>query len=354
MRHRGRESIEGIGKYVIDLRSDTVTKPTAAMRAVMARAEVGDAVLGDDPTVAALERRTAEVLGKDSALYLPSGTMTNEVAIRAYTQPGDEILLEAEAHCYYYEGGGPAALSGVSCRLLHGRRGIFSAEDVRKALRPSNVHFPRTVLVCVENTHNRGGGSIWPLETIAEVAETAREAGLKLHLDGARLWNASVATGIPEREYAEYFDSVSVCFSKGLGAPVGSCLAGSAEFIERARRFAKLFGGGMRQAGIIAAGALYALERHRDRLVEDHNNAKRLAEGLSAMGEIDLDPATVETNIVLFGVKARPARELVRRLAEAGVLVLARDDQTIRAVTSLAVTRDDIERALEVFGRLCG
>jgi threonine aldolase len=274
---------------MIDLRSDTVTMPTPEMRAAMAAAEVGDDVLGDDPTVAALERRTADVLGKEAAVYMPSGTMTNQVAIRAHTEPGDELFCEAEAHCYYYEAGAPAALSGVMCRLIEGRRGIFSAADLKKLLRPANIHHPRSRLVCLENTHNRGGGSIWPLEASAEVASAAREAGMAMHLDGARLWNASVATGIAEKTYAAHFDSLSVCFSKGLGAPVGSALAGSPEFIQRARRFRKMFGGGMRQAGIIAAGALYALEHHRARLADDHANAKALAEGLAEIRGLEVD-----------------------------------------------------------------
>ncbi|MCX5655692.1 MAG: threonine aldolase family protein, partial [Planctomycetota bacterium] len=197
---------------MIDLRSDTVTRPTSAMRRAMAEAAVGDDVLGDDPTVNALERRTAEVLGQEAAVYMPSGTMTNQVAIRAHTEPGDEIILEAVAHSYFFECGGPAALSGVSCRLLAGERGIFTADQVRAAIRPRNYHYPVSKLICVENTHNRGGGSIWPIERIAEVARVAREAGMAMHMDGARLWNASVATGTPERQYAKFFDSVSVCF----------------------------------------------------------------------------------------------------------------------------------------------
>ncbi len=340
---------------MIDLRSDTVTQPTPEMRRAMAEAEVGDDVLGDDPTVIELEKRTADVLGKQAAVYMPSGTMTNQVAIRAHTEPGDEILLEAAGHSYFYEAGGPSALSGVMCRLIRGRRGIFTAEQVRAALRPRNYHFPPTKLVCVENTHNRGGGSIWPIETIREVAAAAREAGLKTHLDGARLWNASVATGVAEREYARHFDSVSVCFSKGLGAPVGSALAATGEFIERARRFRKMFGGGMRQAGIIAAGAVYALAHQRDRLIEDHANAKALAEGICDLPGIELDVRDVETNIVLVRVTSMPAADLAARLGVAGVGVLATGADTIRAVTNLMVSADDMAAAVEVFGTvLCG
>jgi threonine aldolase len=319
------------------------------MRQAMATAEVGDDVFGDDPTVIELERATAEVLGKEAAMYVPSGTMSNQVAVRTHTEPGDEILLDENAHIYFYESGGPAAISGVMCRLLRGVRGIFSADDVRSALRPQNEHFARTKVVCVENTHNRGGGSVWPLGQIRQVHDAAREAKLATHLDGARIWNAALATGVSEREIARYFDSVSVCFSKGLGAPVGSCLAGSAEFIKRARRFRKMFGGGMRQSGIIAAGALFALRNHRARLAEDHANARALAEGLAGIPGLAVDLATVETNIVCFDVTAMPASQLVTALAARGVLVLARDAKSIRAVANLMVTVEDIGAALDVF-----
>ena len=337
---------------MIDLRSDTVTRPTAAMRRAMAEAPVGDDVLGDDPTVQALEARSAEILGLEAAVYMPSGTMTNQVAIRTHTEPGDEIIVEANAHAYFYEAGGPAALSGVMCRLIEGERGLFTAAQVRAVLRPRNLHFPVTKLVCVENTHNRGGGSVWPIETIAEVSKVAREAGLRMHLDGARLWNAAVATGIPERQWAGHFDSVSVCFSKGLGAPVGSALAGTKAFIDRARRFRKMFGGGMRQSGLIAAGALHALEHHRARLAEDHENARHLARGIAGLPGIECDPATVETNIVAFGVTRMPASALVAKLKDAGVLMLARDERSLRAVTHLDVSRSEIDEAIEVI-RTC-
>jgi len=333
---------------MIDLRSDTVTKPTEAMRAAMAGAEVGDDVLGDDPTVNALEQRTAEILGKEAAVYMPSGTMTNQVALRSHTEPGDEIVIEAEAHVYFYEAGGPAALAGVMPRLVHGARGIFSGDDLRAVLRPTNIHFPHTKLVSVENTTNRGGGSVWPMATLADVTATAREAGLKLHMDGARIWNAAVALGVAEREIAEQFDSVSVCFSKGLGAPVGSALVGSAEFIERARRFRKMYGGGMRQVGIIAAGALYALENHRERLADDHANAREFARGIAAVDGIEMDIDTVESNIAIFRVTTMPAAQLVEKLGAAGVGVLATKPDTIRAVTNLMVSAADVATAVGV------
>lgn len=339
---------------VIDLRSDTVTKPTPPMREAIARADVGDDVFGDDPTVNELEAETASLLGKEAALFTPSGTMANQLAIRSQTEPGDEILVEANAHIYYYEGGGPAALSGVMCRCLEGERGIFTAANVEAALRPADPHFPRTRLVCVENTHNRGGGKIWSLEQIQEVAAAARKHHLQLHLDGARLWNASVAAKVSEREYAAPFDSVSVCFSKGLGAPVGSALVGSKALIERARRFRKVLGGGMRQVGIIAAGALFALRHHRARLTEDHANARLLASGLAEIKGLEANPAEAETNMVRFHVRTMPAEQLVERLRARGVWVLPVGRDTIRAVTSLMVTTEDIHAALSTVSALMG
>ncbi len=338
----------------IDLRSDTVTLPTPDMRMAMANAEVGDDVFGEDPTVRRLEERTAEILGKEAALFVASGTMANQIAVHCQTAPGDEVLVDGNAHIYYYEGGAPAALSGVMCRCLSGQRGIFTGGDVQAALRPSDVHFAPTRLVCIENTHNRGGGSIWPMERIAEVAAVAREHSLRMHLDGARIWNAAIATGTSEREYASHFDSISVCYSKGLGAPVGSAVVGSQDFVQRARRFRKQLGGGMRQVGIIAAGALYALENHRARLAEDHANARLLAEGLAKLPRVQVDLATVETNIVFFRLLNLAAREVARELDEAGVRVLATAVDGIRAVTNLQVSRADIGRALEVFRAILG
>ena len=336
---------------VIDLRSDTVTKPTPQMREAMARAEVGDDVFGDDPTVKELESETATLLGKEAALFTASGTMANQLALRSQTEPGDEILVDGNAHIYYYEGGGPAALSGVMCRCLNGQRGVFNAADIEAALRPADQHFPRTRLVCIENTHNRGGGKIWSLEQINEVAQVARRHGLLLHLDGARLWNASVVTGIGERDYAASFDSVSVCFSKGLGAPVGSALVGSKQLIERAKRFRKMLGGGMRQAGIIAAGALLALRAHRARLADDHANAKLLASGLAKIKGLEVNPSEVETNMVRFRVTAMSAQSLVERLLPQGILVLAVGADTIRAVTNLMISAADVQKALEAVSR---
>jgi threonine aldolase len=330
----------------IDLRSDTITQPTQAMRAIMAAAPVGDDVFGDDPTVKLLETRVAELLGKEAALFAPSGTMANQLALRALADSGDEILIDANAHIYYYEAGGPAALSGLSTRCLPGIRGIFTAADLQAALRPPDQHFPPSKLVCVENTHNRGGGSIWPITQLREIEAVSRHHGLKLHLDGARLWNASSATGIPELEYAAPFDTVSVCFSKGLGAPVGSALCGPRDIIQRARRFRKMLGGGMRQSGILAAAALHALDHHRARLADDHANARILALGLASLPGITIDPASVATNIVLFNVTPGTDPQFVSTLDAAGVRMLPFGPDTIRAVTSLMVTADDIAAAL--------
>lgn len=337
---------------MIDLRSDTITQPTPEMRRAMAEAAVGDDVLGDDPTVIELERRTADILGKEAALFTPSGTMANQVAIRALTNPGDEVICDETAHIYHYEAGAPSVLSGVILKLLRGERGIFSADDIENALRPKNIHFAPTKLVVIENTSNRGGGSVWPIETIREIRELCRENEISLHLDGARLWNASAASGIPETEYAENFDTVAVCFSKGLGAPVGSAIVADAETIDRARRIRKMFGGGMRQSGIIAAGALYALDNNRPRIAEDHANAKRLAEGISKIPGIVIDPSTVQTNIVIFAVESTPAENLRRELEARGVRTLTTGPKTIRAVTNLMVSADDIEVAIEAMRKL--
>ncbi|MEM7771657.1 MAG: low-specificity L-threonine aldolase [Cyanobacteria bacterium P01_A01_bin.37] len=329
---------------IIDLRSDTVTQPTPAMREAIAHAPVGDDVLGDDPTVIALERYTADLLGKEAAVYMPSGTMTNQIALRVHTEPGDEVVLDAQAHIYYYEGGAPAALSGVMCRLIDGDRGIFTAEELVKVLRPTDDHHPLTRLVCLENTHNRGGGSIFPIEQIQAIAQVCRDRNLRLHLDGARFWNACIATSLSEAEYAAPFDTVSVCFSKGLGAPVGSALVGPADLIQRARRFRKMFGGAMRQAGIIAAGALYAVQHQRDRLSEDHDNAKRLAQALQPIDGIDIIPDDVQTNIVFFNTIDVPAASLAQTLSELGVAILATGPNRLRAVTNLMVSREQIDQ----------
>lgn len=336
---------------LIDLRSDTVTRPTPEMRRAMAEAEVGDDVFGEDPTVNRLQDFAASLLGKEAALYVSSGTMANQVSVKAHTQAGDEVIMEKTSHPYNYESGALAAISGVQVCLLEGRHGILEPEQVENAIRPGEHHYAPTRLVCLENTHNRGGGTIYPMEKIRGIAQVARRNGLALHLDGARLFNASVASGIPAREYAGHFDSASVCLSKGLGAPVGSVIAGSAEFIDRCHRFRKMMGGGMRQAGIIAAAGIYALENNIDRLSQDHRNAALLAEGLAALGGVSIDLSRVQTNIVYFEVQDSRygnAAQLVEELRKQGVLVQATARNTIRAVTHLDVSEEDIHRALEI------
>src|SRR5713101_129904 len=278
---------------IIDLRSDTITRPTPAMRAAMHSAEVGDDVFGEDPTVNRLEERVAQLLGKEAALFVPSGTMSNQICVKAHTQPGDELLCEASCHIYVNEAGAPAALSGVTCGTIEGDYGISDVSQLEDQIRPNNDHQVRTRLVALENTHNRGGGRVYPLEKTLAISSWARRHGLIMHLDGARLWNAMVATGIPAAEWARQFDSVSVCFSKGLGAPVGSALAGTRDFVTRARRIRKLLGGGMRQAGVIAAAALYALDHHVDRLREDHLNAQTIAQAIAGIPGLRLDPPEV-------------------------------------------------------------
>lgn len=311
-------------------------------------AEVGDDVFGEDPTVQILESEVAELLGKEAAVYVPSGTMSNQVAVRIHTQPGDEAILDVDAHIRHYEGGAAAGLSGVQLHALPGDRGILSADMVRGAIRAGHEWDPITSLVCVEQTHNRAGGTIYPLETIEEIGDVCREHGLAYHMDGARLWNASAATGIPEKVYAAPFDTISVCLSKGLGAPVGSALVGSHELIRAARRARKAFGGGMRQVGIIAAAALHALRYHRAHLTTDHAIARTLAEGLASFASVSLDPAAVETNIVMFDVTdGRTALEILSELEKAGVRMVPFGPVRIRATAHRDVDASDIALALE-------
>jgi threonine aldolase len=330
---------------VVDLRSDTATRPTPAMRAVMAAADVGDDVLGEDPMMNRLQDRIAEILGKEAALFVPSGTMSNQIGVRLHCQPGDEIILEESAHIYGYEQGGVAQLSGCATRTVRGDHGLFGVEDIENLVRPDNCHYARSRLLCLENTSNRGGGRVWPIEQVAELCDWAHGQGLATHLDGARLFNAVVASGIPAQEWCRHFDTVSVCFSKGLGAPVGSAICGPRKLIDKAVRVRKVFGGGMRQAGIIAAGALYALEHNVERLAEDHTNAKVFADGICDVDGITLDPPRIETNIVYFLVdpKLGTAMDFAARLRKHGLLVGALGKQQIRAVTHLDVNRDDCD-----------
>lgn len=339
---------------MIDLRSDTVTVPSKAMRNAMAQAAVGDDVFGEDPTVLELQAETARLLGKAAGLYVPSGTMSNQVAIKSHTDPADEVICEVGAHLMNYESGGPAFHSQVQLHPLQGKLGVFTAEQVEEAIRPHNVHQPPTRLIAIENTHNRAGGTIFPLEEIHRIHDVAKRHGIQLHLDGARLLNAVVATGIPAAEWAAPFDSVSICLSKGLGAPVGSVLCGSETFIERAHRYRKLFGGGMRQAGIIAAGGLYALRHHVDDLQLDHERARRLAQTLNSLPGIGVNPDEVHTNIVVFVADDQKGSgaKIEERLKQAGLLCLAFARQKIRLVTHRDLTATDIDQAVQIFQKV--
>lgn len=339
---------------LVDLRSDTVTRPTPAMRRAMAEAAVGDDVFGEDPTVNRLQEMVAEILGMEAALFVASGTMGNQVCIHCHTQPGDEVICEAGAHFLHYEAAASAALSGVQARTLVGQRGVITAGQIAEVLRSDVYYFPRSRLIALENTHNFAGGVIFPLEEIPPIRQLAKQHGLAMHLDGARLWNACVASGRAPSDYAQHFDSVSVCFSKGLGAPIGSAIAGSQAFVAHARRIRKMFGGGMRQAGIIAAAAIYGLQHHRQRLVDDHANAKRLAEAVHGQGGIEIDLTTVQTNIVMMNIANTkltvPAA--IAALQQDGVLVSPFGATVLRAATHLDVDRAAIERAIAVFNKI--
>ena len=340
---------------MIDLRSDTVTKPTAAMRAAIAAAEVGDEQRGEDPTVLELERRAATFLGQEAAVFLPTATMANQIALRILTRRGDEVLAEEHAHIVIYEQGAPAALSGLVMRGLPGERGRLTAVQVRAAVRdPRSGHMPITRLVCVENTHNSSGGRVWPLEELEDLAAASVELGLRLHLDGARIVNAAVALGVDAARIGRLFDTVTLCLSKGLGCPLGAIVAGSRELMADARRAKHLFGGAMRQAGIVAAAGLYALDHHVDRIADDHARAGRLAAGLAAAG-VPVDASQVETNFVQIDVAPLPSPEALARLRDAGVLLSATvHPSVLRAVTHLDVDDDDVATAIDAIPRALG
>ena len=344
---------------MIDLRSDTVTKPSPGMRQAMAQADVGDDVFGEDPSVNRLQTLAAEILGKEAALFVPSGTMANQICIKTHTQAGDEIIMERTNHPFRSEAGAIGVLSGVQINLLDGARGVITAEQIAPEIRSGeDVHHAPTRLICLENTHNRGGGNVYPLDTIRDIHALARSHGVAMHLDGARLLNACVASGLPAPEYTQYFDSCTLCLSKGLGAPVGSVIAGSEAFIKRAQRYRKMFGGSMRQAGIIAAGGVYALEHNIDRLAEDHQHAKLLAERISGAKGLCLDLQEVETNIVFLRLDPANARldahQLMQEMRQHGVLGLAANATTMRLVTHLDVTRHQVEQAAEVIVKVLG
>jgi threonine aldolase len=335
---------------MIDLFSDTVTRPTAGMRQAMANAEVGDEQRKLDPTVNRLQEMVAQLLGKEAALFLPSGTMCNQISFAVHCKPGDEVIMDQYAHPFSFEGGGPAAVSGVLIRPIQGTRGVYTPDQMTAAVRGAFYGQSRTRAISVEQPTNVAGGALWPLATMRAVTARAREHGLLTHLDGARLLNAQVATGVPAREFAATFDSAWIDLSKGLGCPVGAVLAGSRDFIENAWYVKHRLGGAMRQAGIIAAAGIYALEHNVERLAEDHANAHRLAGGLAQIPGVSIDPAAVETNIVFFRVP--DAEAVARMLEQEGVSVGVYGPLTLRAVTHLDVNRQDIETAIEIVGKV--
>ena len=340
---------------MIDLRSDTVTQPTEGMRKAMSNAVLGDDVLGDDPTVIELQVKAATILGKETALYVPSGTMSNIVATRTHTSPGDEIVTEAHSHVYRYEGGAFAALSGCSIALVHAKNGLMTPEAVSSSIRKAEgslSHYPNGSLVCVENTSQGGGGTVYSQKTLDAICKAAKEKDCKLHMDGARLFNAAVASGTDPARIVRDFDTVSICLSKGLGAPVGSVLVGSKADLTEAHRWRKMFGGGMRQAGVIAAAGLYALENNIDRLSEDHKRAHRLAEAVNEIDGLSVNLDAVQSNIVFIGIEKGKTQEVIGALSKQGVEILGIDDSTVRAVFHLHITDEDVEKAIETFTQI--
>jgi threonine aldolase len=336
-------------KY-IDLRSDTVTKPSMAMRQAMMHAEVGDDVYGEDITVNELQEKIERMFKKEAALFVPSGVMGNQVCIRTHTNHGDEIIADEDAHIFVYENVAAAALSGVNIKTLPNSLGVITADQIKSAIRPKAYYLPKTKLICLENTHGRSGGTVFPFEEIKKISYIARENDIRMHLDGARIWNASIASGISLSDYAQYFDSVSVCLSKGLGAPIGSVILGTKDFIERARVFRKMFGGGMRQVGIIASAGIYAIENNIERLEEDHQKAKILGEAISKIKLFRLDMKLVKTNMVIAEITGNLSQEVVlNQLRSNGLLLTPEKHNCIRAVTHLDVSFEDIKSATEIF-----
>ncbi len=335
-------------RQLIDIRSDTVTRPTPEMRRAMAEAEVGDDAYGEDPTVNALEAEAARMTGMEAALFVTSGTMANQIAVRIHTRPGDELIADATSHIYNYEAGAVAALSGVQCRPIPTEMGILSAEQVESAVQPPTLPRARTGLISVENTHNRGGGAVYPLETVRAIREVGESRGLAVHMDGARIFNASVASDVPVAEYTRHAATLSFCLTKGLGAPYGSLIAGPEDLIQEARRYRQIFGGGVRQAGIMAAAGLYALRHHVDRLAEDHAKAKRLAEGLAALPGVTLPFGVTPTNIVIFDIAGtgKGAKDVASALKERAVLVSVLGETRFRILTHLDVSMEGVDRAL--------
>ena len=338
----------------IDLRSDTVTRPTGGMRTAIYQAEVGDDVYGEDHLVNKLQERVAHMLGKEAGLFVPSGTMSNQLAIRSQTQPGDEVICEYGSHIFNYEGGGPAMLSGVQLHPLLAANGILTSEQIAKAIRPKDHHYAQSQLLTLENTHNGAGGVVYPLPVIEDIARLAKGRNIRMHLDGARLMNAVIASGLDPSAYGDHFNTVSLCLSKGLGAPVGSVLVGDADSIVKAHRFRKMFGGGMRQIGILAAAGLYALDHHIERLAEDHHRAKALAQTCLELGYLENDIAWTQTNIVLMAFPDGNTKEMELKFKDAGVLVSVVNDYRIRLVTHLDIDDGQLRRAIQILKEVLG
>jgi len=334
---------------MIDLRSDTITKPSEAMRKAMYNAEVGDDVYKEDPTANELEKYAAELLGKEAALFVTSGVMGNQICLNVLTNPGDEVICEKDAHIFQYESGSPALLSGLQLSLIDGVRGVFTAEQVKPYIRPEAAYYmARTRVIEIENTHNRAGGTINPIENIKSINKLAKEKNLYMHLDGARIWNASAASGISVAEYAKYFDSISCCLSKGLGAPIGSIIAGSKDFIKQAFRVRKAWGGGMRQVGVIASAGLFALKNNIGRLKEDHEKANILARAISKIGSLEIDMEGVQTNILMFKPKSMTLEDSILRLREKGLLLSEGAIGSMRIVTHMDVSFEEIDKACKI------
>ncbi|HEY5536907.1 MAG TPA: low-specificity L-threonine aldolase [Ignavibacteria bacterium] len=336
----------------IDIRSDTVTRPSKAMLEAIMNAKLGDDVFGEDPTVNELQYKCAEITGKEKALFVSTGCMGNQLAIKSHTNPGDEVICEMESHIFNYETAAPAVLSRVQLMTISGKNGVMDLNDIKKFMRPKDYYFPVSRLICLENTHNRAGGVIQPIENIKEISSFARENGIKVHMDGARIFNACVETGISVKDYASYTDSISFCFSKGLGAPVGSILCGDADFIDRAHKWRKIIGGGMRQVGILAAAAMYALGNNVERLKEDNDKAKYFSKEIALIDGIEVSPENVHTNIVIFSYSKIPKKNYIPLLKEKGVLISSGSYDLLRAVFHLDVTMEEVKDAVKIMKTL--
>lgn len=332
----------------IDLRSDTVTKPSKSMREAIFNAEVGDDVFGEDPTVIKLQNYCADLSGKEASLFVTTGCLGNQLAIKSHSIQGDEVLCESESHIFHYETSAPSIISNVQLHTVPGTNGIMKLEDIKTAVRSSEYYFPKTRLICIENTHNRAGGTIQPIENLKEIYGFAKENNIKVHIDGARIFNASVVTGISLKEYASCCDSISFCFSKGLGAPVGSILCGDGEFIKIAHKWRKILGGGMRQAGILASAAIYALQNNIQRLKEDNNNAKYFATEISKIPNFNVKIENVQTNIVVFSYNGKSKMEVIKLLEENGVRISSGSYDNLRAVFHMDVSFDDVKKSIDI------